>query len=124
MKRVKVSIIVPVYNTEKYLDRCMKRLLKQTLSEIEIIEVNDGSKVICEEKCDQWAKQDSRIRVIHKENQGLGFARNTGMEAANGSYLLFIDSDDYVDKEMCKTLYEEAEKEHADIVVSGYKKVY
>lgn len=124
MKQVKVSIIVPVYNTEKYLDRCMKSLLKQTLSEIEIIVVDDGSKAICAEKCDQWAKQDSRVRVIHKENQGLGFARNTGMEAANGSYLLFIDSDDYVDKEMCKTLYEEAEKEHADIVVSGYKKVY
>ncbi len=123
-RQIKISIIVPVYNTEKYLDRCMKSLLEQTLPEIEIIVVDDGSKATCAEKCDQWERQDSRIRVIHKENQGLGFARNTGMEAANGKYLIFIDSDDYVENGMCKTLYEEAEREHADIVVAGYKKVY
>lgn len=123
-KQIKVSVIVPVYNTEKYLDRCMESLLRQTLPEIEIIVIDDGSKAVCAEKCDQWKKRDSRIHVIHKKNQGLGFARNTGIEAANGKYLVFIDSDDYVESEMCKTLYEEAEREKADIVVAGYKKVY
>lgn len=122
--QIKVSIIVPVYNTEKYLDRCMESLLGQTLRELEIIVVDDGSGAACAGKCDQWGKKDERIRVIHKKNQGLGFARNTGMQAAKGKYLAFIDSDDYAEKEMMRTLYETAEREAADIVVSGYKKVY
>lgn len=122
--QIKISIIVPVYNTERYLDRCMKSLVGQTLQELEIILVDDGSQAVCAEKCDQWGRKDERIHVIHKKNQGLGFARNTGIQAAYGRYLLFIDSDDYVEKEMCHALYETAEREAADIVVSGYQKIY
>lgn len=123
-KNIKVSIIVPVYNTDKYLDRCMESLVKQTLQELEIIVVDDGSRMECGRKCRQWAEKDERIQVIHKKNQGLGFARNTGIEAARGKYLMFIDSDDYVEQDMCRTLFETAENRNADIVVSGYKKIY
>lgn len=122
--QVKVSIIVPVYNTDRYLDRCMNSLLNQTLKNIEIIVVDDGSGSECAKKCDQWGKKDFRVHIIHKKNQGLGLARNTGIEASKGKYLLFIDSDDYVEAEMCRKLYEVAEKEKADIIIGGYKKVY
>ena len=83
----KVSVIVPVYNVEKYLDRCMQSLLNQTLKDIEIIMVDDGSPDNCPKMCDDYAKQDSRVKVIHKKNAGLGLARNSGLEVATGEYV-------------------------------------
>ena len=92
----KVSIIVPVYNVEKYLDRCMESLLNQTLKDIEIILVDDGSPDNCPQICDEYAKKDSRVKVVHKVNAGLGYARNSGLDVASGEYVAFVDSDDYV----------------------------
>lgn len=119
MTKPKVSVIVPVYNTEKYLKRCVDSLVQQTLSQIEIIIVDDGSKEACAWLCDELAQIDPRIKVIHKVNGGLGFARNTGIEAAAGEYIGFVDSDDYIHPEMYERLYNSAAKHHADLVVSG-----
>lgn len=119
MTKPKVSVIVPVYNTEKYLQRCMDTLIGQTLKEIEIIIVDDGSKKICADLCDEYASKDPRIKVIHKENGGLGFARNAGLEMATGEYIGFVDSDDYVSPVMYDELYNSAVKYDADLVVSG-----
>ena len=91
-----VSIIVPVYNVEKYLDKCVESLVGQTYDALEIILVDDGSPDGCPELCDLWAKRDSRVRVIHKANGGVSDARNTGMDAATGEYLMFVDPDDYL----------------------------
>lgn len=97
MSNPKVSIIVPIYNVEKYLDRCMASLLNQTLEDIEIIMVDDGSPDRCPKMCDEYAKKDSRVKVVHKKNGGLGYARNSGLDVATGEYVAFVDSDDYVD---------------------------
>ena len=115
MAKPKVSVIVPVYNTEKYLKRCLDSILNQTLSDIEIIIVDDGSKEACALLCDQFAKSDSRIKVVHKQNAGLGFARNTGLSEANGEYVGFVDSDDYIEPMMYETLYAAAKNNGADI---------
>ena len=93
----KVSIIIPIYNVEKYLDKCVQSVKKQTLQDIEIILVDDESPDNCPQICDDYAKQDSRIKVIHKKNGGLGFARNSGLEVATGEYVTFLDSDDFVE---------------------------
>ena len=119
MTEPKVSIVVPVYNTEAYLKRCLDSLLHQTLSDLEIILVDDGSKPACADLCDEMAKTDTRIRVLHKANGGLGFARNTGIEAATGEYIGFVDSDDYILPDMYETLYTAAKKTDADLAVSG-----
>ena len=119
MTKPKVSVIVPVYNTEKYLKRCLDSIVNQTLKEIEIIIVDDGSKEACALLCDEISSRDSRIKVIHKKNGGLGFARNTGIEAANGEYVGFVDSDDYIEPLMYERLYGAAAKRDADIAISG-----
>ena len=92
----RISIVVPVYKVEKYLDRCVESLRAQTLSDIEIVLVDDGSPDRCPQMCDDWAKKDRRIRVVHKKNGGLSSARNAGMMAARGTYIGFVDSDDAV----------------------------
>ena len=119
MAAPKVSVIVPVYNTEKYLQQCITSITSQTIREIEIIIVDDGSREECAVLCDSLAKTDDRIKVIHKENAGPGFARNTGIEAAMGEYIGFVDSDDYIKPEMYDVLYNAALKNNADLVVSG-----
>ena len=119
MAKPKVSVVVPVYNTEAYLKRCLDSLVKQTLQELEIIVVDDGSQNACALLCDELAATDARIRVIHKENGGLGFARNTGIEAATGEYIGFVDSDDFIEPTMYETLYTKATEYHADLVLSG-----
>ena len=116
----KVSVIVPVYNVEKYLDRCMQSLLNQTLKDIEIIMVDDGSPDNCPKMCDDYAKQDSRVKVIHKKNAGLGLARNSGLEVATGEYVAFVDSDDFTDVDAYRSLYENAQKRNADVVYAGF----
>lgn len=120
----KISIIVPCYGVEQYLDRCMKSLVGQSLKDIEIILVDDMSPDRVPEMCDAWAEMDSRIKVVHKkENEGLGMACNTGIELAIGEYIAFCDSDDYVDREMYATMYDAAKKEDADMVFTGLKRV-
>lgn len=112
----KVSIIVPVYNVEKYLDRCMESLINQTLKEIEIILVDDGSPDNCPQMCDDYAKKDSRIKVVHKQNAGLGYARNSGLDVATGEYVAFVDSDDFVSLNTYEYCYNLATKERLDVV--------
>ena len=119
MSAPKVSIIVPVYNTEKYLKQCVDSMTAQTLREIEIILVDDGSGEDCARLCDSFAEADSRIKVIHKANAGPGLARNSGLEAARGEYIGFVDSDDYIKPMMMESLYEAAVKNDADLVGSG-----
>ena len=116
----KVSIIVPCYGVEKYLDRCVNSLIIQTLKDIEIILVDDKSPDNVPQMCDEWAKKDMRIKVVHKEcNEGLGYARNTGLEIATGEFIAFVDGDDYVDAKMYKELYNEAISSLSDVVYCG-----
>ena len=121
MIRPKVSIIVPVYNVEKYLQRCIDSLKNQTLQEIEIILVDDASPDSSPQICDEAAKEDERIKVIHKVNEGAGKARNSALEIASGEYIGFVDSDDFVDTEMFQTLYEKAKEYDSDLVMSGVR---
>ena len=118
-----VSIIVPVYKVEKYLERCVESLRSQTLRDIEIILVNDGSPDRCPELCEELARQDSRIRVVHKKNGGLSSARNAGLRVASGAYVGFVDSDDTVDLDMFEKLHKAIVREKVDFVMSDYVRV-
>ena len=115
-----ISVIVPIYNVEAYLERCVDSILKQTFTDFELILVDDGSPDRCGEICDRYAETDQRIKVIHKENGGLSDARNAGIDIAEGAYLSFIDSDDWVLDTFLEVLYTEAKKNHADISVVNY----
>ena len=119
----KVSIVVPVYNTEEFLNRCIESLLHQTLHDIEIILVDDESPDNCPIICDQYADKYPKIKVIHKKNGGLGMACNSGIGMASGEYIAFCDSDDYVDATMYETMYDAAKKLNADAVYTGIKTV-
>lgn len=99
-----ISVIIPIYNVEKYLDRCIESVVNQTHKNLEIILVDDGSPDNCPQICDAWAKKDNRVKVIHKENGGLSSARNAGLDMATGDYIGFIDSDDYISLDTYKTL--------------------
>ena len=123
MEETLISIVVPIYGVEKYLDRCVESLVNQTYSNLEIILVDDGSPDRCPQMCENWAMRDSRIRVIHKENAGLGMARNTGIEAASGQYICFIDSDDYIALETIEEVYGAIRQHRADLVAFGMRKV-
>lgn len=105
MKNELISVIVPVYNVEKYLDKCIQSIVSQTYKNLEIILVDDGSPDSCPQMCDNWASADSRIKVIHKQNGGLSSARNAALDIANGDYLLFIDSDDFAEPDMIEFLH-------------------
>ena len=118
-----ISIIVPVYKVEPYLDRCVRSLLAQTIKDMEIILVDDGSPDRCPELCDGYARVDSRIKVIHKRNEGLGMACNSGLEAAAGKYIAFCDSDDWVAPEMYRTMVYSAEEYDAQMVFTGLRRV-
>lgn len=121
---MKISVIIPVYNVEKYLNRCIESICMQSFTNLEIILVDDGSPDRCPIICDEWAKRDERIRVIHKQNGGLSDARNAGIEAATGDYFLFVDSDDYIASSMCESLINAARSSNADIVVCNFCWVY
>lgn len=112
----KISIIVPIYNVEKYLNRCIESIVNQTYQNLEIILVDDGSPDQCPEICDQWALKDSRIKVVHKENGGLSDARNKGMEIASGDYIGFIDSDDWIKETMYELMLTFMKNNACDIV--------
>lgn len=115
----KISIIVPVYKVENELDRCVQSLMKQTYKNIEIILVDDGSPDRCPERCDQYALKDNRICVVHKKNGGLSDARNAGLKRATGKYVLYVDSDDYIDVDACERFMSATDTQDVDIVVGN-----
>ena len=120
----KVSVIVPVYNVEKYLDKCLNSLVNQTLKDIEIIVVNDGTKDNSQDIIDKYAKKYKNIIAIKKENGGLSTARNVGIEKATGEYIGFVDSDDYIEYDMYEKMYQKAKTNDYDVVVCNLKYIY
>lgn len=114
-----ISVVVPVYNVEQYLSKCLDSIIAQTYSDLEIIVVDDGSTDDSNNICDFYKKQDSRIQVIHKENGGLSDARNVGIDIATGKYICFVDSDDYIEKDYVAQMYEQIRKYCADICCCG-----
>ena len=119
-----ISIIIPVYNSEEYLPACLDSVLDQVFRDFELILVDDGSPDDCGRICDEYAKKDSRITVYHIENCGSSAARNYGIDRASGKYIGFIDSDDYIDRDMYRILYNNIEREAADISMCGLADVY
>ena len=115
-----ISVIVPIYNTEKYLVECVESIRKQTYSKIEIILVDDGSTEASSEICDEFAEKDSRVRVFHKENEGVAVARNFGIQQSNGQYVVIVDSDDIAVDKMIEVLYTQIKENDADIAVGNY----
>ena len=124
MRDIKVSIIVPVYNNEKYVKKCITSLLSQTEIDIEIIIIDDGSTDDSFKVCEELSKIDNRIVLIHQENAGVSSARNKGIQVAKGDYIGFVDSDDWIDKEMYSMLYYKAINESADIVMCDAEIIY
>lgn len=120
-RKSKVSVIVPVYNVENYLKRCVDSLIRQSLSGIEILLIDDGSTDRSGKLCDELAGADLRIFVYHKENEGQGIARNLGLQKATGTYVAFLDSDDYYDPDTCRDLFELMEHTQADLCCYGYQ---
>ena len=118
-----VSVIVPVYNVEKYLRQCLDSLLEQTYKNIEVVMVDDGSKDSSGKICDEYAKKYENFYAVHKENAGLGMARNTGFEHINGEYVTFLDSDDYLENDCIEILYNTLLKQQVDMCKGGFKRV-
>lgn len=118
-----ISVVIPVYNVEKYLVRCLDSVLSQTYKNLEIILVDDGSKDSSGIICDKYQKNDNRIKVIHKKNEGLGYARNSGLDIATGKYVVFIDSDDYIENSMIERLYNDLKINKADTCIGGFKRI-
>lgn len=119
----KISIIVPIYKVEKYLDRCIESIVNQTYKNIEIILVDDGSPDNCPQMCDEWAKKDERIKVVHKQNGGVSTARNAGLDIATGEYIQFVDSDDFLELNACEILISNMKNTNADLVVANFKNI-
>ena len=119
-----ISVVVPVYKVEKYLKRCIESIIKQTYKNIEIILVDDGSPDNCGKICDEYASKDKRIKVIHKKNGGLSSARNEGLKIANGEYISFIDSDDYISNVFIEKLYSICKEQKCEIALCEYERVY
>ena len=120
----KISVIVPVYNVEAYLEKCVESILRQTYTNLEILLINDGSTDNSGDLCDQLALRDQRIRVIHKENGGLSDARNIGIEEASSDLIGFVDSDDYIDEDMYEILYRQMLESKAELSMCGHYDVY
>lgn len=120
---VKVSVIIPIYNVEQYLIRCVESVMSQSYSHLEIILVDDGSPDKCPEICDLLSREDARIKVIHKENGGLSSARNAGLDVATGDYIAFVDSDDYIDKSMIEIMIVAVEKYGVPVACCGRVRV-
>lgn len=120
LEEEKISIIIPVYNVEKYLNKCIKSILNQTYSNLEILLIDDGSIDKSGAICDELGKIDKRIKVFHKKNEGVSSARNVGIKNATGEYLIFIDSDDYLEKNMIEFLYKNLKNNNVDISICEY----
>lgn len=118
-----ISVIIPVYKVEKYIEQCINSVIEQTYKNLEIILVDDGSPDNCPQICDNYEKAEDRIKVIHKDNGGVSSARNIGIDKAKGKWIAFIDSDDWVEKKYIEKLYICAIKENADIVLCGYNRI-
>ena len=118
-----ISIIVPIYKVEKYLHRCVDSILNQSYSLIEVILVDDGSPDKCFQICDEYAEKDKRIRVIHKKNGGLSDARNEGLKIAKGEYILFVDSDDYIHRNMIEIMHQTLQRDKSELVICSFEKV-
>lgn len=114
-----ISIIIPVYNACEYLDKCIRSVLRQTYTNIEVILINDGSTDKSSELCEWFAQQDDRIKVLHKENEGVSAARNAGINMATGDFIAFVDADDFIFQNMYEEMYDAMERENADLVISG-----
>lgn len=123
MQQPLLSIVVPVYKVERFLEKCVESILAQTLTDFELILVDDGSPDSCPEMCDRFAGQDSRIRVIHQQNKGLSGARNAGIDIATGTYIGFADSDDYIAPDMYEKLLDAIRREQAQIAVCNFQLV-
>lgn len=121
---MKLSIVLPVYNAEKYIRRCVDSILSQTLQDLELLIVDDGSKDSSGLICDEYAKKNQRVRVIHQQNAGVSAARNAGINASTGEYIGFVDSDDWVEPEMFERLLSEAKATGADVVMCDATTVY
>ena len=121
-----ISVIVPVYNVEQYLAECISSILSQTFTDFELLLVDDGSPDRCGEICDEYAGKDKRVRVFHQENAGLSCARNKGLEHASGTYIAFVDSDDYVTSTYLQELYASlpADKSQRGTVICGFDKLF
>ena len=120
-EEIKVSVIIPVYNVEKYISRCLDSVINQTLKQIEILVINDGTKDNSFEICKQYALKDSRIKLFSKENEGLGLTRNYGIKRAKGEYIAFLDSDDFIDLDFYEKLYNDAKKNNTDASFTNIK---
>lgn len=120
-----ISIIVPIYNSEKYLKECIESIINQTYKNIEVILINDGSTDASEDVCNEYAKNDNRIKIINIKNAGVSNARNVGIDSSKGNWIVFVDSDDWIEKDFCEKLYKEATQDkELDIICSGYKRIY
>lgn len=119
-----VTIIIPIYKVEKYLPKCIDSVIEQTYKNLEIILVDDGSPDNCPKICDEYAKKDNRIKVIHKENGGLSDARNVAIKEANGEFIFLLDSDDTITNDAIEYMYNLAKKENAEMVSAQYNSVY
>lgn len=119
----KISVVIPVYKVEPYLDQCVQSVVDQTYTNLEIILVDDGSPDNCPAMCDAWAERDERIKVVHKKNGGLSDARNAGMQVASGSFFFFVDSDDYISKDCIAIMYDMYQKSNINIVACGITRV-
>lgn len=117
-----ISVIVPVYNVEKYLERCLDSIREQSYTKLQMILIDDGSSDLSGSICDNYKERDTRIEVIHKTNGGLSSARNAGLDVAIGDYIAFVDSDDWIEPEMLETMLEDMAQFDADMVVTGYAK--
>lgn len=123
MENILVSIVVPVYNVQKYIKECVKSICKQSYKNLEILLIDDGSTDSSSNICDNLAVIDKRISVFHKQNEGLGYTRNYGLKRANGKYIMFVDSDDYIPDDAVKKMLIAAEQENAQLVIGGFVKV-
>ena len=122
-KNKQISIIIPVFNVEKYLERCIDSILSQTFSDFEIILINDGSKDKSGDICDKYAKIDYRIRVYHKKNEGVSSARNLGLSKANGEWITFVDSDDWIEQKCLEVIIKYAKENALDCIQFSYKRI-
>ena len=120
MKQPLISVIIPVYGVEKYIAQCLDSIINQTYKNLEIILVDDGSPDACPKLCDEYSKIDKRIKVIHKKNGGLSDARNVGIDICKGNYITFVDSDDWIEKDMIEQLYSLINKFSADISICNF----
>ena len=123
-KQPLISVVVPIYKVEEYINKCLDSIINQTYKNLEIILVDDGSPDNCGKICDDYVKKDKRIKVIHKINGGLSDARNKGIEKAKGEYITFIDSDDYIEKEYVELLYKTIIEEDSDIAIGSHTVLY